>query len=546
MPSGQQTITLTHSYNSAGVANIIANAYQTHMGQPIKATDTLSSSFGTTPATGTGLTTYLPTGVSSAAGGRAMAIDPASGKIYVAHPDASKFAVSRFNSDGSIDTTWGTSGTYLLSSFDGGGQTPYAIAISSTGHLAVAGGGTNGIGVALLSTSSGGSTIWAVPSSGTLQAGQANAVLIDRNGDVIAAGVSGGQMVAVKLNSSNGSLQSGWGSSGVWTRNFGTGSSSTVNAILELPSAYNYDLVLGGAYQYSISAPWCCASNFQIEELTNGSGSGGAIDTSNLGEQSCNFACSARTHSINGCSGGGHPSLDAIYSLVPHGDIDGVHFDVFAVGVTNYNNGTNEFAYADYDVASDSNNHLPGLEGGVAGGGFGPDGYGLAAGAWGTAYAAAISSDGGLLYAAGVANSANDFLVQSIKEPGIYNPQFGVSPPATPDITNTGLFVTDFGTTTANSSDIAYGVATESDGTVIAGGTTMPPSSNPRVALAAYNPMNSTNIASGGAAPARASAAPAATVQTETFPSDGFDGVWAALDRLRRHLRSRDRTLVPK
>ncbi len=137
--------------------------------------------------------------LSSDDGGNAMTID-SSGKILVAglanNGSNYDFALARYNSDGSLDTTFGTGGkvtTGILSSDDLG----YAITIDSNGKILVAGyayNGSSNYDFALARYNSDGSLDTTFDTDGkvTTAIGSGtdldNAITIDSNGKILVAG----------------------------------------------------------------------------------------------------------------------------------------------------------------------------------------------------------------------------------------------------------------------------------------------------------------------------------------------------------------------
>jgi uncharacterized delta-60 repeat protein len=159
--------------------------------------------------------------------GRAVAIQ-SDGKIVVAGGDNSDFALSRFNTDGSLDAGFGAGGM-VITDFAKSNDQAFALAIDSMGNIVVAGSTTNintGVDFALARYDSfgnldatfgtGGKVITPVSPGGDTD--QAFALAIDSSGKIIAAGVAsagatGNDFSLVKYNS-NGTLDSTFGTGG--------------------------------------------------------------------------------------------------------------------------------------------------------------------------------------------------------------------------------------------------------------------------------------------------------------------------------------------
>src|SRR3954449_3433517 len=98
---------------------------------------TLDTSFGT----GGRLTTDFATSGTSVDEARAITVDSATGRIYVAgytnRGSGNDFAVARYNANGSLDTTYGTSGK-VVTNFSTNDQA-MAMALQSDGKLIVGG-----------------------------------------------------------------------------------------------------------------------------------------------------------------------------------------------------------------------------------------------------------------------------------------------------------------------------------------------------------------------------------------------------------------------
>ena len=499
-PNGSQTVFYDHTYSDVSHPpyNITATAYPSSTGGGIQAVQALTNSFGTA-GTGShiGMTIASPSGGSGDLSGKSMVLDDL-GRAYVATPYSGQIAVTRFTSAGAVDTSWGpnANGTWAIPSFDGGSDSPaslYFAAITINGnttkYLAVAGKGANGFAVALFNLTDG-RIAWSVPLTGNpaLEGGQANAVYIDRNGDVIAVGKNGGKMVAVKLvgGYSNGALAS-WGdnNSGIvtvphWSPPSGAyGLGESANAIIEFPSgAPADDLIVGGWTSYQYSYNGCCTTGCDWAMIVLGDSNGTKDSTNSFGCCNVNFAHFAEQpgQSINMCSShAGFYSQDSInaFTIVLSGVLK-----ILPVGSTNYTTTSTQVAVG--CLQNDGTwDHR-----------YGPDLEGLLVGSTGIGYAATLDPTSGTTVA-GVTSggTAVDFLVDSFTSGGQWNKG---NPPFTPGFGNNGVFTTDFGDGSTNSTDGANGVAFTPDGTsVVVGGYTKPSgSSYGEIALAEYNTTN--------------------------------------------------------
>jgi uncharacterized delta-60 repeat protein len=167
---------------------------------------------------------------------RAIVIQP-SGKIVVVGGNNNDFALARFNTDGSLDTSFGTSGK-VITDFSGGNDQAFAVALDSLGRIVVAGSASSagtGIDFALARYDSngnldatfgtGGKVTTAVSMGG--ESDQAFAVAIGSGDKIVAAGVAsvgatGNDFALVRYNS-DGTLDATFGSGGKVTTAFSAG-----------------------------------------------------------------------------------------------------------------------------------------------------------------------------------------------------------------------------------------------------------------------------------------------------------------------------------
>ena len=165
--------------------------------------------------------------------GRAVAIQK-DGKIVVAgQSDAgvgTDFAVARYNTDGSLDTSFGTGGlvTTDLSLNDSGN----AVALQKDGKIVVAGGSSAGVtfdfAVARYNTDGSldvtfnptGSLPGTVTTDFTGGSDRGNAVTIQKDGKIVVAGFASGDFAVARYNT-DGSLDVSFGTGGKVTTDFG-------------------------------------------------------------------------------------------------------------------------------------------------------------------------------------------------------------------------------------------------------------------------------------------------------------------------------------
>jgi len=295
----------SHSYTSSGSYEVSATADSASSGN---ATTTL----GLSSAFGSAIPGTSPTQYSGQATGPGdvysdpIVVDknPASpyfGDIYVATAQYTSvpnclMTISRYTPAGQLDTTWGSGGTYTLPQFSStlsALDAPYGLALSPNGSAIAVVGSTwaSDWDAALLSTSGGGSITW--KRDGIVNNGVARAVVFDSNGTTLdLAGDNGTQMVAARLNLSDGSLNSNFGSgTGIVTLSLPSGTTGQrADSLVQTPSG---NLMLGGDTTYTVLVRSDCgysylqASDFTIVEMNPD----GSLDTSfaSGGTQRTNF-----------------------------------------------------------------------------------------------------------------------------------------------------------------------------------------------------------------------------------------------------------------
>lgn len=192
---------------------------------------------------GTGKVTTTPSG-SCSGQARALALQ-ADGKIVVAgtscpnFTSTRNFTIYRYNTDGSLDTTFGSSGKVTVN-FYAGASEAYAVAVQG-GSIWVAGYAGSGFALARL-TSSGtldysfGSGSGTVTSAVGTSSAFANSLVIQADGKPVLAGYasSGGTVFALTRYTTNGALDTTFGAGGKVLTNVGgtfTGNSAIATSL---------------------------------------------------------------------------------------------------------------------------------------------------------------------------------------------------------------------------------------------------------------------------------------------------------------------------
>jgi uncharacterized delta-60 repeat protein len=202
----------------------------------------LADSGALDPSFGTGGRVITTFAADAAASAVAVQVD---GKIVAAGGAGADFALARYNTDGTLDTSFSTNGK-VTTAFAGGGFAN-AVAIQTDGKI-VAAGGAGGFALAryntdgTLDTSFG--TGGVVTTSVTSGSNQANAVAIQADGKIVAAGFAipaSRPHFALARYDTDGTLDSSFGTGGTVVTSFGT--SGVANAIVLQP---NEKIVLAG------------------------------------------------------------------------------------------------------------------------------------------------------------------------------------------------------------------------------------------------------------------------------------------------------------
>ena len=389
------------------------------------------------------VTTDFPGGSDAA---RAIAIQ-SDGKIIVVGNNNNDFALTQLNTDGSIDTGFGTSGRVITDFFNSTDQA-YAAAIQpSDGRIVVAGFATSsssGRDFALaryntdgsIDTTFGGDGKVTTKVSPGTDSDQAFAVAIQSDGKIIAAGFAnssgtGNDFALVRYNS-DGSLDSGFGTGGIVKTDFIRGTDQALAIALQSDGKI---LAAGSASNPTTGVDFAIARYSTDGVLDTSYGSGGKVTT--------DFALSA----------------DQVFAIAIQAS-----GKLIAVGRAAITPSQNAFAIARY------NTH------GVLDTSFGTNGKVTTSFSGGDdrAFAIALQSHGKFAVAgvAGNSGTGDDFAAARYFYDGTLDTGFGRG----------GMMTTDF----AGADDQASAVAFQSDGKIVAAGRAFISGTNYDFAVARY------------------------------------------------------------
>jgi uncharacterized delta-60 repeat protein/LPXTG-motif cell wall-anchored protein len=174
--------------------------------------------------------------------GKAVAIQ-SDGKIIVVGDNMTDVEVVRYNTDGSLDTTFGTSGKVTTDIGTSSTDTANAVAIQSDGKIVIAGSSgslaLNSGNFAVMRYNADGSLDTTFDTDGkvttdigTNTSDTANAVAIQSDGKIVVAGTSGssGDFAVVRYTTS-GALDTTFDTDGKVTTDIGTNTNDTANAV---------------------------------------------------------------------------------------------------------------------------------------------------------------------------------------------------------------------------------------------------------------------------------------------------------------------------
>ena len=489
-----------------------------------------------------------------------------SGNIYVASllngtSTAGQASVTEFSNTGAVVNSFGSFGTATVT-IDSGKDTPSAIFFEAdvTKFLVAGNSSTNGWWVARLNSD--GSLDTHFGSGGIETNFQTTGKCLsvteetdtDHGGYVVLSGttVSGTHTYAQLIRFNNlGALDSGtsgFGSAGKLTLfNSGIWTGSSANFIMQADFLVGTDtnklLLVGG--QASFTSGSCTGTSFALAGISTAGGVDDGLDThfgtNGSGETTVNFGCNAAIHPIHSCSGSGAASTDADYSLVCWQNGRFGAWSIYGVGATSFPGGT-QFALARYTQSGvlDSTWAYSGLT---------TANVGAAAGNSSTAYAAALQEVNGsnndpgdqILCAGGAAPGAsiNDLVVARFHLDGTLDGGFG------PSGANAGSIATDLsypGTNSYNFTtgfDLALAIAWDgTNGTIDVAGWSGPNGNTGHIAVAEYigNTVTISGLsplASPSPLYAQAVSSTLATAQATDGSGDASAaGPWAGLDPL--------------
>ena len=175
------------------------------------------------------------------------------------------FGLARYNTDGSLDSSFGTGGK-VTTDFNGGSDEAQAVAVQSDGRIVVAGrsevpeGGFNWFSLARYNSNGSLDTGFGtggkvVVDFGTGGADDAFGVAVQADGRIVAAGVAGGDFALVRLTASGG-LDSGFGTGGKVTTDFNGGADLARGVAVQSDGrivAAGYTGNSGGDYDFALA-----------------------------------------------------------------------------------------------------------------------------------------------------------------------------------------------------------------------------------------------------------------------------------------------------
>ncbi|MFN6482592.1 DUF4347 domain-containing protein, partial [Nostoc sp. DedQUE02] len=350
------------------------------------------------------VTTDIGSGTSDIA--RSVVIQP-DGKILVAGVSSNNFAVVRYNSNGTLDTSFDSDGKVTTDIGSGTSDIGRSIALQADGKIIVAGVSNNNFAVVRYNSNGTLDTDFNITGKvttdiGTNSTDNVYSVTVQTDGKIIVAGVSNNNFALVRYDS-NGSFDNSFGTNGIVTTDIGSNTTDT---------AYSVSVQTDGKILVAGSS----GSNFALVRYN----SDGSLDT--------DFNITGKVTTDFG-------STDIAYSVTVQADDK-----IILAGKRG-----NDFALARYN----SNGSLDTSFG--SGGKVITD---IGTNTTDVAYSVSVQADGKILVA-GSSNS-NFALVR-------YNSNGSLDA----DFNTTGKITTDIGT---NSADNAYALTQQADGRIILAG----------------------------------------------------------------------------
>ncbi len=209
---------------------------------------------------------------------RAMAIQR-DGKIVAAGQAFNDFILARYNSDGALDTSFG-SGGIVMTDFLGGIDEAFAVAIQNDGKIVAA--GTVQVGFALARYNSNGTLDASFGDGGKVTTGfggwydYASAVAIQNDGKIVAAGHAEVGGFALARYNSDGTLDTSFGNGGKVTTDFGSMSDEAYAVAIQSDGK----IVAAGYAQIAGQWDFALARYNSDGTLDDGFGNGGKVTTS--------------------------------------------------------------------------------------------------------------------------------------------------------------------------------------------------------------------------------------------------------------------------
>ncbi|MEU0401486.1 calcium-binding protein [Streptomyces sp. NPDC006197] len=179
----------------------------------------------------------------------AVAVQP-DGKIVTAGRSGATFVLSRYNGDGSLDPTFDTDGK-VTTDFGGGGAQAFAVTVQTDGKIIAAGTTAPGAAFALARYNTDGSLDSTFDTDGKVitdfgDLDEAYAVKTQADGKIIAAGRTGATFALARYDS-DGSLDTTFDTDGKVTPDFGAGSAARALAVQADGKIVAAGEALGGA-----------------------------------------------------------------------------------------------------------------------------------------------------------------------------------------------------------------------------------------------------------------------------------------------------------